>query len=85
MTYRQRPQTWPLFFQAESVFRYISGLREAFKNKPKMAYSRDALLENSKRQERDKTRVGLERERLERDKRETREIWSYGVYHSLTR
>ena len=31
------------------------------------------LLENSKRQERDKTRV-----RLERDKRETREIWSYG-------
>ena len=36
-----------------------------------MAYSRDALLENSKRQERDKTRV-----RLERDKRETREIWS---------
>ena len=49
-----------------------------FLNKPKMAYSRDALLENSKRQERDKTRVGLERERLERDKRETREIWSYG-------
>ena len=42
-------------------------------NKPKMAYSRDALLENSKRQERDKTRV-----RLERNKRETREIWSYG-------
>ena len=38
-----------------------------FINKPKMAYSRDALLENSKRQE-----------RLERDKRETREIWSYG-------
>ena len=33
-----------------------------------MAYSRDALLENSKRQERDKTRV-----RLERDSRETRE------------
>ena len=32
-----------------------------------MAYSHDALLENSKRQE-----------RLERDKRETREIWSYG-------
>ena len=32
------------------------------------------LLENSKRQERDKTRV-----RLERDKRETREIWSYGA------
>ena len=31
------------------------------------------LLETSKRQERDKTRV-----RLERDKRETREIWSYG-------
>ena len=31
------------------------------KNKPKMAYSRDALLENSKRQERDKTRVRLER------------------------
>ena len=30
-------------------------------NKPKMAYSRDALLENSKRQERDKTRVRLER------------------------
>ena len=43
------------------------------KNKPKMAYSRDALLENSKRQERHKTRV-----RLERDKKETREIWSYG-------
>ena len=38
------------------------------KNKPKMAYSRDALLKNSKRQERDKTR-----ERLERDYRETRE------------
>ena len=31
-------------------------------NKPKMAYSRDALLENSKRQERDKTRVRLERD-----------------------
>ena len=31
------------------------------------------LLETSKRQERDKTR-----ERLERDKKETREIWSYG-------
>ena len=31
-------------------------------NKPKMAYSRDALLENSKRQERDKTRVNLERD-----------------------
>ena len=47
-----------------------------------MAYSRNALLENSKRQERDKTRVRLERDktrvRLERDKRETREIWSYG-------
>ena len=44
-----------------------------------MAYSRDALLENSKRQERDKTRERLERdqretrERLERDQRETRE------------
>ena len=33
-----------------------------------MAYSRDALLENSKRQERDKTRV-----RQERDQRDTRE------------
>ena len=31
-------------------------------NKPKMAYSRDSLLENSKRQERDKTRVRLERD-----------------------
>ena len=31
-------------------------------NKPKMAYSRDALLENSKRQERDKTRVRLEKD-----------------------
>ena len=46
------------------------------RNKPKMAYSRDALLENSKRQERDKTRMRLQR--YKRDKRETREIWSYG-------
>ena len=39
------------------------------KNKPKMAYSRDALLENSKRQE-----------RLERNKRETREkLERYGA------
>ena len=39
-----------------------------------MAYSRDALLENSKRQERRDYRES--RERLER---ETREIWSYGA------
>ena len=45
------------------------------KNKPKMAYSRDALLENSKRQERLERET---RETRERDKRETREIWSYG-------
>ena len=44
-----------------------------------MAYSCNALLENSKKQERDKTTVRLERlERLERDKRETRDMWSYG-------
>ena len=40
-----------------------------------MAYSRDALLDTSKRQERDKTR-----ERQERGKRETREIWNYGEW-----
>ena len=38
-----------------------------------MAYSRDALLENSKKQDQRETR-----ERQERDKRETTEIWSYG-------
>ena len=45
------------------------------RNKPKMAYSRDALLENGKRQEWDKTRV-----RLERDLRETWEkLERYGA------
>ena len=43
-----------------------------------MAYSRDALLDTSKRQERDKTR-----ERQERGKRETREIWNYGGWPIL--
>ena len=37
------------------------------------------LLENSKRQERETRLERLEtRDRLERDKGETREIWSYG-------
>ena len=40
------------------VFILDFDLGKPSKNKPKMAYSRDAL--------------------LERDKRETREIWSYG-------
>ena len=47
------------------------------KNKPKMAYSRDAFTrdqqETRERQDQRETR-----ERLERDKKETREIWSSG-------
>ena len=40
----------------------LESLPSKLLNKPKMAYSRDALLENCKRQERDKTRVRLERD-----------------------
>ena len=46
-----------------------------YKNKPKMAYSHDALLENSKRQDYRETREGLER-----NQRETREkLERYGA------
>ena len=45
-----------------------------------MAYSRDALLENSKRQGQRETREKLERETRERNQRETREkLQRYGA------